>query len=154
MSDFSLFLGGVAFSDFEIPEHIQAGGKQAIAVHQYPGGARTVDAMGPADAPLKWSGYFEGPDGQARCQQLNIMYRQGAAIVATWSAYSYLVVIKDFTWDFQRYYHIGYQISLEVVQDLTAPQIAAAPDVENQIQFDSSDAGTDASGLSALTGAP
>jgi hypothetical protein len=154
MADFVLMLGSVAFQYFEIPEEIAGGGAQAMAVRKYAGGVRTIDAMGPDDDALQWSGWFEGPTALLRCQQLDIMRRQGVAVNATWSAYSYLVVIKRFTWKFKRYYHYSYEIQLEVVQDLSFPPNQSSPDVESQMQSDLSSVVSDVQGITALVGAP
>jgi hypothetical protein len=58
MSDIVLVLGPVAFSDFEDPERIRFGGAQRLAVHKLPGGARVIDALGPDDTEIGWSGIF------------------------------------------------------------------------------------------------
>jgi hypothetical protein len=121
VTDFILILGGVWFQDFEIPPDVMAGGAQALFTHKYPGGARTVDTMGPDDDPIVWRGYFEGTAALPRCQQIDIMRRQGQPVLLTWSAYQYLVVVRSFKWRFMRYYHYAYEIALEVVQDLTNP---------------------------------
>ena len=152
MADFVLTLGGVGFQDFEVPESIAAGGGQALATRKYPGGVRTVQTMGPDDAPLTWTGWFEADTALARCQQIDIMRRQGQAVVAAWSIYSYLVVIKAFSWKFRRYYHIEYAITLEVVQDLTQPPVQSSADADTQINSDASDASSDATTLSQLRG--
>jgi len=149
MSDFQLSLGGVVFEDFEIPSEIAAGGAQALFTHKYPGGARTVDTMGPDDDPITWHGYFEGAFALPRCQQIDIMRRQGQAVALTWSAYQYLVVVKTFKWRFLRYYHIAYELVLEVVQDLTNPIVAAPQSADQQINSDASDASSDAAALAA-----
>ena len=116
-----LTLGSVVFADFEVPESIRAGGAQAMLTHKYAGGTRTVDTTGPDDDGIPWSGWFEGSNALSRCLTLDQMRRAGASVSLTWSQYSYTVVIKKFSWDFRRFYHIGYSIELEVVQDLLNP---------------------------------
>ncbi len=131
--------GGIEFEDFEVPEQITAGGEQAMFVHKYPGGLRTIDSMGPDDADLSWRGWFETGTAEDRCQQLDAMRRQGLQVALTWSSYSYLVVVKKFEWDYKRFFHIGYSITLEVVQDETQPQVAGGVDIDQQIDGDLSD---------------
>ena len=63
-------LGPVVFRDFEVPERINLGGRQRLAVHMLPGGGRVVDAMGPDDAPIRWSGTFSGVDAAERVRML------------------------------------------------------------------------------------
>lgn len=147
MPDFILTLGGVDFQDFEVPDSIKAGGKQALSVHKYPGGIRTVDTSGPDDNPIAWSGTFLDGNAELRCQQLDTMRRQGSVVPVTWSSYSYLVIVESFDWDFKRFYQIPYSISLTVAQDQTQPFSGDDQDVEDQIQSDISDAVSDASGF-------
>lgn len=147
MADFILYLGGVGFLDLEIPESIRAGGAQALAIHKYPGGTRTIDTMGPDDDSITWSGFFEDSNAQARCQQIDIMRRQGQPVPLQWSAYQYLVVVEHFEWDFRRFYHIPYAISLAVVQDLTQPIPALAPDIDEEVMQDLNDAIADAASM-------
>lgn len=149
MPDFVLTLGGVDFQEFEVPSEISAGGKQALSTHKYPGGIRTVDTSGPDDDPICWSGTFLDFDAELRCQQIDTMRRQGVAVPVTWSSFSYLVVVASFTWKYNRFYQIGYSISLEVVQDQTQPAGDSSPDVEDQMQSDIGDALSDAQGFVA-----
>jgi hypothetical protein len=132
MSDFTLYLDSVAFQEFEIPDSIKAGGSQALFKHKYPGGARTIDTMGPDDDDITWSGTFMDGTAQDRCAQLDVMRRQGNQVVATWAGYQYLVVIAEFKWDFRRFWEIPYTITLAVVQDQTQPMQSYAPDVDSQ----------------------
>jgi hypothetical protein len=152
MADFVLSLGGVEFQSFEIPEDIKAGGAQALFIHKYPGGARTIDTTGPDDDDIPWSGWFEGPTALDRCQQLDTMRRQGQAVTLAWSGYQFSVVIREFKWKFQRYYHIAYSIALAVVQDLNNPVPQASQDVDSQITSDANDATNDAATLNETTG--
>jgi hypothetical protein len=157
MADLTLTLGGVDFQDFEIPDEIAAGGGQLLQVHKYAGGKRTVDAFGPDDEPLSWSGIFFDVSAEPRCQQLDAMRKAGAPVALTWSSFSYQVVIRAFKFKFQRFYQISYELELEVVQDLTQPSTADGDDPETDIQEDLDDTADDASnigdsGLSALVG--
>lgn len=147
MVDFVLNLGGVDFQEFEVPQEISAGGKQALSTHKYPGGIRTVDTSGPDDDQLAWSGSFLDGDAEIRCQQIDTMRRQGLAIDLVWSTYAYSVVIASFTWKYKRFYQIDYSISLEVVQDQTQPSDPSQPDVEGQMQSDIGGALSDAQGF-------
>jgi hypothetical protein len=149
MSDFTLYLGGVGFASFEIPEEICAGGAQSLFKHKYPGGARTIDAMGPDDSDITWSGTFMDGSAQDRCKQIDIMRRQGQPIVMSFSGYSYLVMIASFEWRFKRTWHIPYTITLAVIQDQTQPGQTAAQDVGSQIISDAGTATSDSSAINA-----
>lgn len=52
MSDTVLLLGPVVFQEFEIPPCINFGGRQRLAMHRMPDGARIVDALGRDDAQI------------------------------------------------------------------------------------------------------
>lgn len=117
----SLTLGEVTFSNFEIPESINFGGSQALAVKQLVGGQRVVDAMGRVDDDIAWSGLFFGETATFRAKFLDGMRVGGIAIPLTWGQFSYIVVIKEFKASFQRTYQIPYQLTVTVVQDLNKP---------------------------------
>ncbi len=155
MSDFTLYLDSVAFQEFEIPDSIKAGGAQALFKHKYPGGARTIDTMGPDDDDITWSGTFLDGTAQDRCAQLDVMRRQGNQVVVTWAGYQYLVVIAEFKWDFRRFWQIPYTITLAVVQDQTQPGQDDTPDVDSQTGSDvltaTSDAGSVGDSIATLT---
>lgn len=140
MADLTLSLGPVDFADFEIPDEIQGGGGQTTVIHKYAGGSRTIDAFGSDDDVLSWSGIFFDQTAESRCQQLDAMRKAGAPVPCSWSSFSYLVVIKSFTWKFVRFYEIHYSISLEVVDDRTQPATQDGEDPETSIQGDLDDA--------------
>ncbi|HZT82085.1 MAG TPA: hypothetical protein VFA26_17795 [Gemmataceae bacterium] len=113
----TLSLGGVVFHDFEVPESINFGGGQSLAVHSLPGGKRVVDAMGPDDADIRWSGRFRGPNAEERALLLDFMRRKGGQVLLTWSLHRYQVVIREFTANFQQPFEIPYSIVCAVVLD-------------------------------------
>lgn len=112
-------LGDFEFGHLEVPEHINFGGDQKIAVHELVGGQRVVDAMGRSDADITWSGIFLGSAALQRARYLDSLRIAGQSLLFTYSQFNYRVVIKSFTANFERYYQIPYQITLEVVSDLT-----------------------------------
>lgn len=114
------------FSRFEVPEHIAFGGKQRLAVHELVGGARVVDAMGRSDAPLQWSGLFQGENALARARFLDYLRISGKQCMLNWSELYYMVVVEEFSADFERFYQLPYRISFTVVQDLAQPITAIA----------------------------
>lgn len=116
-----LTLGQVIFQNFEIPERINFGGEQALAVKELVGGQRVVDAMGRRDDDISWSGLFFGEAAQYRAKFLDGMRVAGAKLPLTFSQFSYLVVIKEFKASFERFYQIPYDIKVTVVQDLNKP---------------------------------
>jgi len=116
-----LTLGGVIFQDFEIPEKISGGGAQSLDTKKFLGGSRIIDALGSDDDEIAWDGRFRGFGAEGRCQQLDLMRKQGVPISLTFSTFSYQVLIKRFKFDFQQPFEIPYSISLEVLVDNNAP---------------------------------
>ena len=113
----SLTLGPILFSDFEIPERFTIGGKQHLVVHSLPGGGRVVDAMGPDDAPVRWSGVFSGQLAAERVRMLERLRRSGAPQLLSWAAWRYTVVVQDFQADITSTWWIPYRIQLCVLSE-------------------------------------
>jgi len=139
MADFPLLLGDVQFADFEIPDSIKGGGAQALDIKRYGGGLRTVDAFGPDDAPISWSGMFLDDTAESRCQQLDAMRRAGSQVQLSYGSFNYAVVISRFEWDYQKFYQIPYSITLEVVQDNVQPATDQGDSLESDMQGDLDD---------------
>ncbi len=116
-----LKLGEVTFSNFEIPERINFGGAQALAVKQLVGGQRVIDAMGRVDDDISWSGLMFESTASFRAQFLDSMRMSGAPLALTWGIFNYLVVIKEFRANFERSYQIPYSITCTVIQNLNNP---------------------------------
>lgn len=154
-------LGPVALQDFEVPERIAVGGRQQLVVHNLPGGGRVIDAMGPDEAEIKWSGFFSGPDAAERVRMLEQLRRAGNSLSLAWDSWRYTVIIREFTADVSNPWWIPYRIQLCVVPDpgvgsdddpISAPTSAQAdalgygPNIAQQItaagaQLTSSDLG-------------
>lgn len=112
-------LGGFVFDGFEVPEVITWGGRQTLAVHKLIGGVRQVDAMGPDDADISWSGIFLGPDASSRADQLDLMRKAGDLIELVFADRYYLVVISEFAADTRLISYAPYRITCTVVTDLS-----------------------------------
>lgn len=149
MASTTVTLGDFVFAGMEMPESLRFGGTQALVVHRLIGGQKVVDAMGPDDAPPEWGGWFRGENALARARYLDTLRKQGKALTFTYSEFRYLVLINSYTADFQRPYQIPYRISLEVVEDLTAPVTVIAPSSIDDVMGD--DMST-ANGLGGLIG--
>jgi hypothetical protein len=123
----TLLLGPVTFQDFELPPRIGFGGAQRLAIHRLPGGARVIDAMGPDDAPIAWSGTFGGSDAADRARALDLLRSQGTVLPLAWDAFAYLVVIAGFEARYERSNWVPYRIACAVLADQTQPVPATAP---------------------------
>lgn len=110
-------LGPVAFEGYEVPERIRIGGRQQLAVHNLPGGGRVVDAMGPDEAPIEWSGVFSGPSAAERVRALERLRRSADTLELSWDGWRYSVVIEQFTAEVTSPWWIPYEIRLCVVPE-------------------------------------
>lgn len=115
MADTTVVLGGFAFGGFEVPEHIPFGGKQRLAVHRLVGADPVVDAMGPDNGPLSWSGLFRGGNALPRARTLDAMREAGAQHQLAWGGLFFTVVIQEFWADYKRFYDVPYRITCFVL---------------------------------------
>ena len=125
-ADTVLTLGDFEFARYEIPEQITFGGDQRLVVHELVGGTRVIDAMGRADAPLEWSGLFQGENALARARYLDGLRVAGQSLILTWDEFMFEVLVASFRADYQRFYQIPYRISCTVVKDLSNPVTSIA----------------------------
>jgi hypothetical protein len=130
-----LTLGPLLFTDFEVPESINVGGKQILVVHKLIGGSRVIQAMGRDDDDIKWSGRFRGSAAEIRTRLADFLRVQGQPLVLAWSSFRYLVMV-EFKADFHQQYEIPYSISCTVVSDLTNPVLTAVLGVDAAISSD------------------
>jgi hypothetical protein len=146
--DTILTLGDFAFSRYEIPEHLNFGGEQMLAVQKLVGGTRVVDAMGRDDAPIEWSGLFFGQNALERAQYLDGLRVAGKPLSLRWGDFDYTVVIQRFHGNYQRFYQVPYTISCLVVQDNALPVTnILSPGIDDLITQDATDATTLADGI-------
>ena len=131
-----LTLGGVIFQGFEVPGHIPTGGKQTLAVHKPPGGARTVDSMGPDHRDIAWPGRFRGANAESRARILDGYRIGGKTFLLQWSTYRYQVVVESFEPDYQQPFEIPYAINCVVVADESAPVLTGVPLLDEIIGSD------------------
>ncbi len=128
-----LLLGPVTFQGFEVPARISFGGAQRMAVHRLPGGARVIDAMGPDDAPIIWSGAFSGADAADRARLIDLLRVEGLPLPLAWDAFAYLVVIARFEAEYEHANWVPYRIACTVLLDeaqvATTAVVALAPRV-------------------------
>lgn len=123
----TLALGDFVFGGLEIPESMPFGGAQKLVVHQYPGGARSVQAMGRDDAPIAWSGVLSGATAMARAHYLDTLRAKGGQLTLTYHDFNYTVVIEKFEANLKSSVRIPYSMSVVVVRDNTSPVTTIVP---------------------------
>src|SRR5438105_14105562 len=120
MPDTILTLGDVSFRHTEVPEKIQIGGEQKLAVHLLVGGQKAIDALGRDDAQLEWSGLLLGANAAWRFRQLDAIRIAGKPVTLSWSEQLYRVVVKSFVADYAREHQIAYRNCCEALEALSA----------------------------------
>ena len=90
-----LTIGGFNLTGFEAPEHINVGGQQKLAVHDFPGGTRTVQSLGafPPDE-ISWEGLFIGPTAWDRAYALDRFRVDGSDLSLLYGNWGYNGKIK------------------------------------------------------------
>lgn len=128
--------GSFQFAGTEVPEQITFGGEQMLCTHKMVGGLRIVDAMGPDDAALTWSGIFLTNGAVDRARFLDYLRRSGLICTLTWGVFQYSVIVSNFSADFKKPYWIPFTITCEVIrdqtQDITDPSETSPGDAINQ----------------------
>jgi hypothetical protein len=128
----ALVLGGFEFADFEIPDKINFGGKQTLAVHKQIGGQRVIDAMGTDPEDIRWSGRFQGGDVVSRAARLEAMRDAGGKVTLACGAVIKTVVVKEFSYDYERPYQAPYQITCVVAPDDAGDPLQSLDDLVGQ----------------------
>jgi nucleoid-associated protein YgaU len=123
--------GPFQFAGAEVPEQINFGGAQMLCTHKMIGGLRIVDALGPDDAPLAWSGIFLYEGAAERARFLDYVRRSGLTCTLTWGVFQYAVIVSEFKADFKKPYWIPFSITCEVVRDQTQ-DVASPPKATQQ----------------------
>jgi len=161
MSDVALLLGPIVFQDFEIPSGINFGGRQRLALHRLPGGARVIDALGRDDAQISFTGIFTGSDATLRARALDELRVAGIALPLTWDVLFYTVLISQFHADYRNGWWIPYRIVCTVLQDEASALLqtavslatAAVADIGTAAGY-ASDAGIDLTALQSAIATP
>jgi hypothetical protein len=138
----TVLLGGVVLQGFEAPAGFRFGGDQRLAIHQLPGGARVIDAMGPDEADIRWRGFLSGNDAIARARQLDAMRQAGAEITLAWDAACYVVVLSSIRFIYHSAWWIQCDFSCSVVSNNSFGATAAVAGTVAQITADLASAGS------------
>jgi hypothetical protein len=133
----TLTIGGVDLVGFEVPNDIpQLFGVQKMAVHDFPGGQRTIQNLGAFPHPfIEWTGnLFNGNLGantadtsQAmfRAETLNNLRLAAQPVALTWGAFNMQVVVAEFEVTAKMAQWLIYRIKLVPFLDNTPADPAA-----------------------------
>lgn len=147
----SVTLGPVQFLGLGKPKSMPIGGKQAIATHKLPGGGRVLDAMGPDNSDIAWSGYLDGADASTTARALDRLRQSGQAVTLAWDVFSYQVLVSEFSCETQ-HVPMPYKISCAVIVDNSQVSGVAPTALALQVTADISDGNIIAAVSSASQG--
>lgn len=116
-----LQLGTFDFIGLEQPESVLFGKEQSAYKHILIGGGRIIDLLGAGNPDITWSGYFIGQTAIERAQFLEQMVQSAQPLQLTTAQFVKQVVITNFSYDFRFVFPVRYTITLQVIQDETAP---------------------------------
>lgn len=124
-----LQLGDFIFEIDDLPEGMDLGGDQMLAIIRYPGGHKEVQAFGAQDQNPSWSGTFNYYNALDKVRQLDKMYRSGDVYTLQIGPLSPRTgVIKTFKWTYRSAVSIDYRIELELapVTSILVPSPASS----------------------------
>lgn len=120
-------IGGFHLTGFEAPEHINVGGQQKLAVHDFPGGTRTVQSLGPFPPDeISWEGLFIGPTAWDRAYALDRLRVAGADADLLYGNWGYTGRIKHLELIAVNQWICRYRLFFVPYTDLAAQPVAPA----------------------------
>ena len=139
VSSYNLVLGTVHFTDLEHPSDLPIPSMQQTAVHQQAGGTRTVQTFGSQPGPITWKGMFYFTTAVDRVREMKRMEISGKPVMLTWGPFKWEVIVSKFEPTIHHQFEIAYDVTCEVVRDLTGQSTQAASksvDSANQSLYD------------------
>lgn len=117
-------IGGFLLVGMEIPQNLDSvGGDQMLAVHNFPGGIRTVESLGafPPDV-IRWDGIFIGTQAWDRAYALDQLRIKGEKIDLRFSKWAWKGKIKSFHVYVKHEWYSTYHLEFVPSRDIsTAP---------------------------------
>jgi hypothetical protein len=132
----AVILGSVVLDGFEVSDAVHFGGKQALAVHRLPGGGRIIDALGPDDADITWSGILTGGNAAGRARLLDGLRRNGSAVTLAWDSFLIAVIVGELLLDFANPWWIPYRIRCVVAPGVTELAAGATSTTQSAVLTD------------------
>lgn len=116
-------LGPVEFFGTEIPEQLMGlGGREAIAVHEFPGGTRTIQTFGAFPTPIQWRGVLTGSLALERSIQIDRLRVSGTTTQLTFGPFAWLGIVQSFIPEPRHEWLVPYKVVFQPEQDLSGAQ--------------------------------
>ncbi len=111
----------LSVSPLEIPSRLSAlGGVQNHAIHMFPGGYKTVQALGAFPHELRWRGILTGGNASPRSFEIDTLRRSGATGYIKLGPWLWKGLVTSYLADFLHQNYITYEMSFEPTADLTS----------------------------------
>jgi len=110
-------LGGFEFRDLEKPDFVQFGGKQSLAIREFPGGNLSIQDLGATYRPVTWRGVFSGADAYDRMMTVGLMRTAGKPVDLVTDKFTMPVMIEEFLPDYKNDRRIPFAITLRRLVD-------------------------------------
>ena len=123
----AIVLGDVEFRDFEIPNNVQYGVSQRLAVHRLNGGTRIVEVLGPDASDIRFSGTLSGPDAVQRAMTIEKMSVSGESVNLEWGNRHHRVLIKSLECNYVGPNWIPYDIVCTIAGEEAIGRISRPP---------------------------
>ena len=147
MPNVTLMLGPVVFQAFELPDRINVGGRQRLAVHRLTDGQRVIDCLGRDDSDVTFRGIFSGPDATLRARTLDVLRVAGEPLPLTWDVFFYTVILSRFEAEYRSQSWIPYRITCTVLQDDASSPVTPAVSLVSSLLGDVNTAADESSNL-------
>lgn len=115
----SLILGAVAFNVDELPEEINFGGEQVLAIRKFPGGGMDIQPMGSFDDQVSWNGILMYTGALDRANQLETYKNQANPLQLAVSKIKRTVLINTFKYRYVNDFYIPYEITVQPIINCT-----------------------------------
>ena len=113
-------LGSVEFFGTEVPEQLLGlGGREAIAVHEFPGGTRTIQPFGAFPTPIRWNGILTGSLALERSVQIDRMRVSGQQVPLIYGPFYWLGYVQSFIPEPRHEWLVPYKLVFQPEVDLS-----------------------------------
>jgi hypothetical protein len=116
-------VGGFLLVGMEIPQNLDSvGGEQRLAIHEFPGGVRTIQSLGafPPDV-IKWDGIFLGSNAWERAYAFDRFRIDGQKIELSFGSWKFNGKIESFHVFVKHEWYATYHIEFVPSSDLSSP---------------------------------
>ncbi len=122
-------IAGFQLLGTEVPQRLTfLGGEQKTAIHDFPGGVRTIQSLGAFPARLSWSGLLAGTSAFERSYAIDRFRVAGANVEVSYGQWKWSGVILSYHATVQHQWLVNYEIEFMPDADLSSPPVTPTTD--------------------------